>query len=247
MSSDRADSGSEPPGDASATGKGDALNLLDVALAIGGSRALGPLDWTVPRGSVGLIAGPAGAGKSVLLEICALARRADGGKVVVLGEDPHTLGAEGRAALRRRIGWSPQSPRFLAHLDVADNLAVPLRLNGVGARESRAQAREVLDWLGLGDRGAEAPERLSLGDRRRAALGRAVIAGPELILADDPASGLDAASADLATQLLRTLVEHGATVIATSVDTDMARLLGGRARTLHLPEAIAPLSEVEAA
>ncbi|MEM6744513.1 MAG: ATP-binding cassette domain-containing protein [Pseudomonadota bacterium] len=206
-------------------------------------------DWTLARGEAGLSLGPPGAGKTLLLEVCALLRRPASGRVQVLGEDPAGLSPADRAALRRRIGWAPQTPAFLEHLSLIENLAAPLRLAGVGPKDRAAQAAEVLDWLGLAHRADAPPARLSLGERRRAALARAVIAGPELVLADEPFAGLDETGAALAGQMLRTLAEHGAAVVVASADPSAARRLGGRAAALVLagPPAASPSAAASAA
>jgi len=133
------------------------------------------------------------------------------------------------ARLRRRIGWAPQVPRFLDHMSLIENVAAPLRLLGRAPALRRRQAAELLDWVGLGARADDPPGALSAGERRRAGLARAVIVGPELIVADEPAGDLDAEAAERALEMLAALAAHGAAVLAATQSAELVRLARHRA------------------
>jgi cell division transport system ATP-binding protein len=117
--------------------------------------------------------------------------------------------------LRRRIGLIAQDDPLLPHLSVADSLAVTLRVTGEDPRGREADLEAMLDFVGLSDLAGRAAGTLSRAERRLVALARAMMTGPELILADEPLSGLDAASAKRMLGLLRTLNRQGATVVMT--------------------------------
>lgn len=209
------------------TGAMTAVECIGLALTRAGRPALAGLDWRIAPGELQVIAGPTGAGKSALLAVAGLALPPSGGQLRLFGAPvpPPSRAAEpARAALRRRIGRAEARPAFLDHLSLAENVALPLRLAGRGPADRAAQAGELLDWLGLGPRADDPPSALSDGERRRAGLARAVIAGPELILADEPSSDLDREGAAQALEMLAALAAHGAAVAIATGDADLVRL-----------------------
>ncbi|MGM0586010.1 MAG: ATP-binding cassette domain-containing protein, partial [Pseudomonadota bacterium] len=213
-----------------------AVEFVQIGLRRGARAALEGIDWRLEPGELHLIAGPAGAGKSSLLAAAGLALRPAAGEARVLGRALPCGEAEAES-LRRRIGRAEQTPRFLEHLSVIENVALPLRLDGRAPEARAAQARELLDWLGLADRAQAAPGALSGAERRRAALARAVIAGPELILADEPSAELDRAGAAQVLEMLAALADHGAAVAMASRDPELIglarRQAGARLLTLE--------------
>lgn len=214
-----------------------ALACDRIGLRRGARPVLSGLDWRLEPGDLHLIGGGAGAGKSSLLAVAGLELAPQAGALTLLDAAAPETEAEA-AALRRRIGRAEQTPVFLDHLSLRENVALPLRLAGRPPADRRAQADELLDWLGLGDRAGDPPSALSGGERRRAALARAVIAGPELILADEPAADLDRAAAAQALEMLAALADHGAAVAIATRDPELLRL-GRRhagAQVLHLED-----------
>lgn len=185
---------------------------------------LGPLDLQVPAGAWATIRGPSGSGKTTLLQLAAGLERADSGRVMLSGEDL-TDAPEGRlAALRRRvIGFVFQEPRFIAHLSVAENVALGLVPEGLAARERRARASAALERLGLADVAGRRPEQLSGGERQRVAIARATIHGPRLLLADEPTASVDEATGALVLAYLRELHARGATVLVSTHDPAASR------------------------
>jgi cell division transport system ATP-binding protein len=173
------------------------------------------IDLTVTTGSFNFLTGRSGAGKSLLIGMLAGLVRPDAGEVVLFGQDRAQLRKREARTLRRRIGLIAQDDPLLAHLSLADNLAVTLRVTGEDPRGREADLAAMLDFVGLSDMADRPAGTLSRAERRLVALARAMMTGPELILADEALAGLDAASAKRMLGLLRTLNRQGATVILT--------------------------------
>jgi|TARA_R100000149_G_scaffold66075_3_gene43118 cell division transport system ATP-binding protein len=173
------------------------------------------IDLTVTTGSFNFLTGRSGAGKSLLIGMMAGLVRPDAGQVVLFGQDRAELRGREARGLRRRIGLIAQDDPLLAHMSVADSLAVTLRVTAEVPRGRAADLAAMLDFVGLSDMADRPAGTLSRAERRLVALARAMMTGPELILADEPLAGLDAASAKRMLGLLRTLNRQGATVIMT--------------------------------
>ncbi|MDF2233493.1 ATP-binding cassette domain-containing protein [Albimonas sp. CAU 1670] len=201
-----------------------ALEIGGIRVARGGRAVLDGADWSVAPGELHVVTGATGAGKSTLLALAALSLAPQAGDLSLFGAPAPAPDAPEAPALRRRIGAAEQRPRFLEHLALGENVSLPLRLTGRDPRDRAAQARELLDWLGLGDRAGDPPAALSEGERRRAALARAVIAGPELILADEPSEAQDRPGVARALEMLAALAEHGAAVVIATRDAELVRL-----------------------
>jgi cell division transport system ATP-binding protein len=204
-----------------------AVAFDDIGLRLGAREVLAGVDWRVEASELHLITGTAGAGKSALLALAGLALPHRAGEAHVLGA---ALPCDEAAAvaLRRRIGRAEQAPRFVEGMSLRENVELPLRLQGQAPAVRRRQADELLAWLGLEARADAAPAALSGGERRRAALARAVIAGPELILADEPSAELDRAGAAQVLEMLGALAGHGAAVAVATRDAELIRLAGAR-------------------
>jgi len=155
-------------------------------------------------GSFHFLTGPSGAGKTTLLRLLFMSLRPSRGLIFVFGENVTNLSASGRSALRRRIGIVFQDFRLLDHLTTWENVALPLRVMGKRESEYKEDVTDLLRWVGLGDRINAYPEILSGGEKQRAAIARAVIGRPELLLADEPTGNVDPA---IGNRLLRLFVE----------------------------------------
>ncbi len=173
------------------------------------------IDLTVTGGSFNFLTGRSGAGKTLLLMVVAGLVRPDAGQVQLFGSDPERLPRSEARALRRRIGLIAQDDPLVGHLSVADNLAVTLRVTGQSPDGREADLEAMLAFVGLAREAGRRADTLSRADRRLVALARAMMTGPDLILADEPLAGLDAASAKRMLRLLRTLNRQGTTVILT--------------------------------
>lgn len=170
-----------------------------------------------PR-SFQFLTGPSGAGKTTLLRMITLALRPTRGVVRVLGHEAGKIGRQEIIALRRRMGVVFQDFRLLDHLSLYENVAVPLRVQGREESSYRAEVIELLDWVGLGDARNARPPTLSGGEKQRAAIARALIARPQLVLADEPTGNVDPT---LARRILRLLIEMhkgGAAILVATHD-----------------------------
>ena len=181
------------------------IRFDNVGLRYGtGPEILRDVTFHVHPGSFHFLTGPSGAGKTTLLRLLFMSIKPSRGLIFVFGENVAQLTAAGRSALRRRIGIVFQDFRLLDHLTTWENVALPLRVMGKHESDYREDVTDLLRWVGLGDRINAYPEVLSGGEKQRAAIARAVIARPELLLADEPTGNVDPA---IGNRLLRLFVE----------------------------------------
>ncbi len=193
------------------------LRFENVGLRYGiGAEVVRDLNFDVAPQSFQFLTGPSGAGKTTMLRLMLLSLRPTRGTIRIFGEDAAKLDKDQITALRRRIGVVFQDFRLLDHLTTYENVALPLRVMGRDEGGYRAEVVELLRWVGLGDRMYALPPVLSGGEKQRAAIARALIVRPELLLADEPTGNVDPS---LARRLLRLFVElhksGTAVVIAT--------------------------------
>jgi ABC-type lipoprotein export system ATPase subunit len=179
----------------------------------------------VDAGEVVAVTGPSGSGKSTLLFLLAGLDRPDGGEVRVAGTDWSTLEGAARARFRRRTcGFIAQGMALLPQATAAENVEVPLLLDGVAPDDRQARVASVLDAVGLAGDGHKLPDQLSGGQQQRVAIARALVTGPAVVLADEPTANLDSATAQAVTRLLLGAArERGAAVVLVTHDPDVAR------------------------
>ena len=181
------------------------IRFDNVGLRYGsGPEILRDVTFHVHPGSFHFLTGPSGAGKTSLLRLLFMSLRPSRGLIFVFGENLADLAPAGRAALRRRIGIVFQDFRLLDHLTTWENVALPLRVMGRNESDYADDVTDLLHWVGLGNRIDAYPETLSGGEKQRAAIARAVIGRPELLLADEPTGNVDPA---IGNRLLRLFVE----------------------------------------
>jgi cell division transport system ATP-binding protein len=181
------------------------IRFENVGLRYGtGPEILRDVTFHILPGSFHFLTGPSGAGKTSLLRLLFMSIRPSRGLIFVFGENLSDLTQGGRAELRRRIGIVFQDFRLLDHLTTWENVALPLRVMGKRESDYRDDVTDLLSWVGLGDRVHAYPEVLSGGEKQRAAIARAVIGRPELLLADEPTGNVDPV---IANRLLRLFVE----------------------------------------
>jgi cell division transport system ATP-binding protein len=205
-----------------------------------GDEILHDLSFSIEPQSFQFLTGPSGAGKTTLLKLILLSLRPTRGLISLFGQDATTLEKDAITALRRRIGVVFQDFRLLDHLTTYENVALPLRVMGRDDSSYRGEVIELLRWVGLGDRMHVLPPVLSGGEKQRAAIARALIARPELLLADEPTGNVDPT---LARRLLRLFVElnkSGTSIVIATHDLtlmdqfeDARRLVLGGGR-LHI-------------
>jgi cell division transport system ATP-binding protein len=193
------------------------LRFDNVGLRYGaGPEVVRDLSFEIAPQSFQFLTGPSGAGKTTLLKLMLLSLKPTRGSIHVFDQDSARLDNDRLTALRRRIGVVFQDFRLLDHLTTYENVALPLKVAGREEAGYRAEVVELLHWVGLGERMNAFPAVLSGGEKQRAAIARALIARPELLLADEPTGNVDP---QLARRLLRLFVElhrqGTAVVIAT--------------------------------
>jgi cell division transport system ATP-binding protein len=181
-----------------------------------GPEVLRDLSFSIDAQTFQFLTGPSGAGKTTLLKLMLLSLKPTRGLIKMFGRDAASLDKDAITALRRRVGVVFQDFRLLDHLTTYENVALPLRVMGRSESNYRAEVVELLRWVGLGERMNALPPVLSGGEKQRAAIARALIVRPELLLADEPTGNVDPS---LARRLLRLFVElhksGTAVVIAT--------------------------------
>ncbi|MGY6628380.1 MAG: cell division ATP-binding protein FtsE [Oceanicaulis sp.] len=207
-------------------GREPAVSFDSVGLRYGrGPEILSDLSFDLPSGSFHFLTGPSGAGKSSLLRLIYRARQPSRGLISLFGRDTSLMPRDALPGLRRRIGVVFQDFRLLEHLNVFDNVALPLRVAGQPRASYADDVADLLSWVGLGERMHAHPASLSGGEQQRAAIARAVISRPELLIADEPTGNVDPA---MGRRLLRLLVELnrlGATVLIATHDITLVRSL----------------------
>jgi cell division transport system ATP-binding protein len=210
------------------------IRFENVGLRYGlGPEVLRDLNFGINGQSFQFLTGPSGAGKTSLLRLMLLSLRPTRGLISMFDHDTVTLSKDGRANLRRRIGIVFQDFRLLDHLTTYENVALPLRVLGKEEADYRAEVVELLQWVGLGDRMGALPPILSGGEKQRAAIARAVIARPQLLLADEPTGNVDP---NLGQRLLRLLIElnkSGTAVIIATHDIALMDEYDARRLVLH--------------
>jgi cell division transport system ATP-binding protein len=182
------------------------------------------------------LTGSSGAGKTTLLRIIHLAERPSRGRLRLFGSDTATLARPALAALRRRIGVVFQDLRLIDELSAGDNVALPLRIAGVGEREIRDNVAELLAWVGLADRTDAPAATLSGGQRQRIAIARAIVHRPELLIADEPTGNVDDEIALLLVRIFERINRLGTTVLITTHDIAFARQF--EHQRLHLDQGV---------
>ena len=203
--------------------------------ASGGLTVLKGVDLDVMPGEVVGLIGPSGSGKSSLLHAAGLLERPTSGEIRIDGEDVGGLDERARTHIRlARIGFVYQFHHLLAEFDARDNVALPLRIAGVGQAQARERASEVLTALGLGERLTHQPAQLSGGEQQRVAVARALANRPRLLLADEPTGNLDPATSQTVFEALHRLVKD--TGVAALIATHNMELAGHMDRVFALKD-----------
>ncbi len=210
------------------------IRFENVGLRYGlGPEILRDLSFRIDSHSFQFLTGPSGAGKTSLLRMMFLLLKPTRGLITIFERDTATLSEDSRAALRRRIGIVFQDFRLLDHLSTYENVSLPLRVLGRDEATYRAEVTELLHWVGLGERMTALPPILSGGEKQRAAIARAVISRPQLLLADEPTGNVDPS---LGQRLLRLFIElhkSGTAVVIATHDIALMDEYDARRLVLH--------------
>lgn len=216
------------------------IELSGVGYSYGDSRLFGDITLSLAPGAFHFLTGPSGAGKTTLLKLCYLELAPDEGQIDIFGKDAAALNRDDIAKARQRIGVVHQDCQFIDHMPLAENIMLPLRVAGRDHAAEQNNLRDLMAWVGLGDKADALPPELSGGERQRAALARAVIMSPDVILADEPTGNVDW---DMSLRLLTLLVElnrMGKSVLLATHDLALIRQAKAQvpARVLRLRDGV---------
>jgi putative ABC transport system ATP-binding protein len=182
------------------------------------------LDFVMPKGQYGAIMGPSGSGKSTLLNILGCLDRPTGGECFIAGRDTAKLSENELAELRcREIGFVFQAFNLLPRLTLEQNIELPLQYLGLPKKQRRKMTAEAMERLGLGERGRHLPAEVSGGQKQRAAIARALVKRPALLLADEPTGNLDSTTTEEVLQIFDELNREGNTILVITHESDVAR------------------------
>jgi cell division transport system ATP-binding protein len=193
----------------------------NAAYSYGGGELLSEVTLKLAPGSFHFLTGPSGSGKSTFLKLCYAELAPTAGRALIFERDVTSLTRDDVALMRRRIGVVHQDCQFLDHLPVAANVALPLVVAGRGA--DAGDVKDLMSWVGLAHVADALPPSLSGGERQRAALARAIIMGPDVILADEPTGNVDWEMSMRLLQLLAELNRMGKTVLIATHDMNLIR------------------------
>ncbi|MGL4312073.1 MAG: cell division ATP-binding protein FtsE [Paracoccaceae bacterium] len=197
------------------------IELDRVGYSYGDAALLSDVTLNLVPGSFHFLTGPSGAGKTTLLRLCYGELQATTGQARLFGTDTRAMSRDDLARTRRRIGVVHQDCQFLDHLPLAENVTLPLHATGRAVNDDDLQA--LLGWVGLAAHAKALPPALSGGERQRAALARAIIMSPDVILADEPTGNLDW---EMSMRLLTLLVElnrMGKAILIATHDLNLIR------------------------
>jgi putative ABC transport system ATP-binding protein len=186
-------------------------------------HALRDVSLEVAPGMMVAVMGPSGSGKSTLLTIAGSLEEPTSGQVLVAGQDLTTMSRNDKARLRRQsIGYVFQDFNLLPGLTAAENVALPLELDGISARKAREAGLRALDALGLADRASNYPDQLSGGERQRVAIARAVVGDRQLLLADEPSGALDSENGETVMRMIHAACKEGVAAVIVTHDAQLA-------------------------
>jgi len=217
----------------------DVVRFERVGLRYGrGPEILSDVNMRLRRGSFTFLTGPSGAGKSSLLKLCYLSLKPSRGLINLFESDISVMSRPEEQATKRRIGVVLQDFRLIDHLSVFENVALPLRVKNEVRESYTRDVVELLQWVGLGHRMDAMPPTLSGGEQQRAAIARAVIAKPDLLIADEPTGNVDPVIGRRLLRLFSEMNRMGTTVLIATHDidliremhTDILRIEGGKLR-----------------
>ncbi len=202
----------------------DVVRFERVGLRYGrGPEILTDVNMRLRRGSFTFITGLSGAGKSTLLKLCYLNLAPSRGLINLFEQDISVMSRLERQTTKRKIGVVLQDFRLMDHLSVFENVALPLRVIGETRADYSQDVVELLQWVGLGHRMNAMPPTLSGGEKQRAAIARAVIAKPDLLIADEPTGNVDPVMAGRLLRLFSEMNRMGTTVLIATHDVELIR------------------------
>jgi cell division transport system ATP-binding protein len=197
------------------------IQLTDVTYGYSGGELLSGVSLDLQPGSFHFLTGPSGSGKTTFLRLCYMDLLAKSGRITLFGQNASDMKRDDIAHVRRRIGVVHQDCQFLDHLPVVENVSLPLEVAARGDEAGNLQ--DLLKWVGLSDRADALPPELSGGERQRAALARAVIMSPDVIIADEPTGNVDWEMSQRLLALLVELNKMGKAILIATHDLNLIR------------------------
>ncbi|MGH9107254.1 MAG: ABC transporter ATP-binding protein [Acidimicrobiales bacterium] len=186
-------------------------------------HALSDVDFAVERGSLVAVMGPSGSGKSTLLTIAGSLEDPTSGEVVIDGAALSSMSRNDKARLRRRtVGYVFQEFNLLAGLTAAENVSLPLELDGLSAKKAHRAGMAALEELGIADRASHYPDGLSGGERQRVAIARAIVGERSLLLADEPSGALDSVNGEAVMRMILAACRRGVAAVVVTHDAQLA-------------------------
>jgi putative ABC transport system ATP-binding protein len=186
-------------------------------------HALDEIDLSLDEGQLVAVMGPSGSGKSTLLTIAGSLEEPTSGEVTIAGASLRAMSRNDKARLRRRtIGYVFQDFNLLPGLTAAENVALPLELDGVTARKAQQAGLAALERLGLAERAGHFPDQLSGGERQRVAIARSVVGERKLLLADEPSGALDSVNSEVVMRMILDACKGGVAAVVVTHDAQLA-------------------------
>ena len=209
------------------------IKLRNITKSFGALQVLKGIDIDIEKGEIVSIVGPSGAGKTTLLQIMGTLDKADTGSIEIDGVDVGRLSQSKLSRFRnQKIGFVFQFHQLLPEFTALENVMIPGFIGGMGRKEARARAEELLAFMGLSERAGHKPNELSGGEKQRVAVARALMNEPAVVMADEPSGSLDSQNKAELHQLFFDLRERfGQTFVIVTHDEDLARLTD---RTIHM-------------
>lgn len=213
------------------------IKLRNITKSFGDLQVLRGIDLDIARGEVVSIVGPSGAGKTTLLQIMGTLDKADGGSIEIDGVDVNHLSQSKLSKFRnQKIGFVFQFHQLLPEFTALENVMIPAFIGGMGKREARARAEELLTFMGLMDRADHKPNELSGGEKQRVAVARALVNNPAVVMADEPSGSLDTKNKEELHRLFFDLRDRfGQTFVIVTHDEGLAQITD---RTIHMRDGV---------